>query len=119
MRIWTLSFACIGIIALLAYALAMPANAQTPGGTIRRIVSGTVTCAATATKVDCPANTRSVVVKNNSTTAVYLGGSGVTTSNGFDVCATNCDVRAVGWDTADLWCRVAAGTVVVTTQCGQ
>ena len=80
-----------------------------------------VTCSTTATAITDGYPISSALVWNNSATAVYLGGADVTTTTaGFPICTNtaSCLRGDMPADAKAMYCRVAAGTVVVTVLAG-
>jgi hypothetical protein len=107
-------------LSLCAYIYNLPIAQAFP--VLSSIKSAAVTVAATATKITLTDGYNSVMCQNTSSTAVYFGGSGVTTSNGFPVCSgSSCAVNTISLDVTgkDLYAIVASDTVAVRCIAGK
>ena len=83
---------------------------------IAELKNDTVTCGTTATLIHgnltgAPgAKPRSMLLVNNSATQINIGGSGVTTSTGVDLC-DGCSVdKVMNPNTYKAWCVAGSGT---------
>lgn len=106
-----LAVACIGIIPSL------PAHAAM-SNEITNLATSQISCASTATQAAQLRTGRdTLIIENTTTTAVYLGGSGVTTSNGMllpGIVGASITIHYSGL----LYCIVATGTATVTVMEG-
>lgn len=72
-------------------------------------------CAASATRIGSTSMSDSFIIGNPSATAVYIGGSDVTTATGFPICTTTttCTQSSFSADAfgGEFYCIVASGTV--------
>ena len=107
----------IGVIGMVTAAIA--AYAGTP---FRSVKAFEITCANTATIINNgDGGYNSVRCQNTSSTEVYMGGSAVTTAQGYPVCAASgCADAAITVDASMVnYCIVAAGTQTIRCIAGK
>lgn len=82
-----------------------------------------VSCGATATEIAPRAGSikpSSIIIGNNTSTIVYVGGSSVDATGGFTVCNSGCDFfNTMAIDTQKAWCRVSSGSQNVRVMWGE
>lgn len=106
-------YALFGLIGLFALPLmAAKYDLDTAG---KRVKSFTVTCATTATLIDAGEPYTSVQCTQLDIVEVYLGGSDVSSANGYPICADRslCGVSTQVISANNAYCRVAASTEVL------
>ena len=92
-----------------AFMAVRTAEAYFPAETVSAIVSSEVTCAATATQLPSLSTMSFTVRVPDAGATVYVGGSGVTTANGFPIYAKDAVTYSLA-NTNKLFCVVAAAT---------
>lgn len=105
------AFALAAFIAI--YPQAKQAYSQTM--TAPKTDSWTVTCSTSATAIHTGANGTPVgfMCEESGTTAAFIGGADVTTSDGFGICDTNCATKTYSTIAETGYCVVATGTVTI------
>jgi hypothetical protein len=103
-------------LALLAFAGASFANAQSSGPTPTNFVAAQATVGTTATLIVAYRQNRgSVTIANTGTSAVYLGPAGVTTATGLYLAAAGSPGSSITLtSSAAIYGVVASSTAVVT-----
>lgn len=110
------------VLALTVGFYAAQADADTAGGGLNvpaaNRVEGTLTCAATATRIPCPSSTKFIHTSNPSATSVWFGGSAVTTANS-PVERSSTEGKEYTTNGSALWCISAAGVASVRYSCAR
>lgn len=113
------------LILLCLAVLMIPVAAAALSNPLGRIQSFAFTASTTAAKVSPSAwvaGMKSCMIANVSATPVYVGGSDVTTSNGFPICTDTavCSRADINPDVlgGELWAVVSSGTVATRAICG-
>jgi len=82
-----------------------------------------VTCGTSPTEIAPKAGSikpSSLIIGNNTSTIVYVGGESVDTTGGFTVCSSGCDFfNTMAIDTQKAWCRVGSGSTPVRVMWGE
>lgn len=110
----------VAVVVVLVGLAAVGASALSPAMATLASISP-VSCATTATKIALPVATpaRSLCVQNQAAVDVYVGGSDVTTANGFLLPSASVTApTSFCFDGQTAWCVVASSTSPVRVVAG-